>query len=91
MQRAAIIKVVQFVIFWVLAIQYTPYARSITTVAQVQLSKGPKSGRCINTAMHRAHDQCHQFHTSSVTGLNMDLNNAKEPLDHQTEACSNQN
>ena len=29
--------------------------------------------------------------TTSVTSLNMDLNNAREPLLNQTKACSNQN
>ena len=57
LQHAAIIKVVQMVILWVLATHYTPYARSITIIAQNQLSKGHKSGCCINTAMHRTHEK----------------------------------
>ena len=77
MQRAAIMKDVQSVIFWILATQYTPYARSITMVAKDQLSKGPKSGRCINTAMHRAHEKWHQLHTSSVISLKEDLHSVR--------------
>ena len=53
LQCAAIIKVIQNMIFYVLATQWSPHGRSITTVAQDQLSKGPKSRRCNNTAMHR--------------------------------------
>ena len=65
------------VILWVLATQYTPYARSITKVAKDQLSKGPNSGRCINTAMHRAHEKWHQLHTSSVISLKEDLHSVR--------------
>ena len=91
LQHAAIIKVVQIVIFWVLATQYTPYGRSITTVAQVQLSKGPKSGRCINTATHRACDKCHQLHTSSVRSLKMGLYKVMAIMTQPPRACNTQN
>ena len=64
--HAAIINIVQIVIFWLLATKYTSQRRPITMVDQIQLSKGCNSGRCINTATHRAQDKSDQFHTSSV-------------------------
>ena len=74
------------VILWVLATQYTPYARSITKVAKDQLSKGPNSRRYINTALHRAHEKWHQLHTSSVISLKEDLHSIRAMLDSSLRA-----
>ena len=90
MQRAAIMKVVQIVIFWILATQYTPYARSITMVAKDQLNKGLKSGRCINTAMHRPHDKSDQSHTASVRNLKVDLYKVRTMITQPPRACNTQ-
>ena len=55
-------------------------------IAKNQLSKGPKSGRCINTAMHRAYGKCHKLHTLGVRSLKVDLDKVKAMLEWTEKA-----
>ena len=84
LQRAAITKVFQIVIFCFLATQHSSQRRTITVVDKDQLSRAPKSGRCNNDGNASGHDKCHHFHISSVRCINMDLYKDKGSLDQQT-------
>ena len=55
-------------------------------VEKNQLSKGPKSGRCINTAMQRTYGKCHKLHTLGVRSLKVDLDRVKAMLEWTEKA-----